>query len=296
VAVLQPLNAARDVGESVTLEAIERLRVELGRQVRHSIGFPEEPLAACEDPELAYFPPDSVTRQIHLDLPAMLVGGLSALLLQMLHPLAMAGVARFSDYKNDPLGRLERTGMFVGATTFGTKVEARAAIDQVQRIHRAVTGTAPDGRPYSATDPDLLRWVHAAEVRSFLAAAVRYGPTPLSPAAQDAYLAEMARVGLDLGAGWVPTNRQELAAYFDSVRPELKLTAEGREARNFVLRGVGRWPHELGTYALLVSAATGLLPTWARRQLRLPAWPDSLAVRPATIAVTSAVRWANRPA
>ena len=84
----------------------------------------------------------------------MLIGGVSALLLQALHPLAMAGVAEHSSYQEDPLGRLRRTASFVGTTTFGTVEQAEAAIAQVRRVHRRVKGIAPDGRPYSAADPN----------------------------------------------------------------------------------------------------------------------------------------------
>ena len=109
--------------------------------------------APCLDPDLAFVAPDSVVRRIHGDLPAMLIGGLSALLFQMLHPLAMAGVAQHSNYRQDPLGRLERTASFLGTTTFGTVDEARAAIDRVRRVHVRVRGVASDGRPYCGVRP-----------------------------------------------------------------------------------------------------------------------------------------------
>jgi len=118
---------------------------------------------------------------VHSDLPSMLIGGISALLLQTLHPLAMAGVAEHSNYQADPLGRLRRTADFVGTTTFGTVREAEKAVQQVRRVHRRVTGVAPDGRPYSADDPELVTFIHAAEVSSFLESARRFGPRDLTP-------------------------------------------------------------------------------------------------------------------
>jgi uncharacterized protein (DUF2236 family) len=158
-------------------------------------------------------------------------------------------------------------------------------------------GTAPDGRPYAADDPELIAWVHAAEVRSFLNAALAYGPRPPTAGEQDRYVDEMARVALALGAVEVPRNVIELEAYFDVVRPQLRLTSEARDARNFVLRGVGRWPHEITTYGLLAAAAQGVLPPWARRQLRLPQLPagDRLAVRPTARAFATALRWVAAP-
>lgn len=291
------LVTARDAGRAATEGGIDQVRAQALAQVRRSMGMTREPPPPCTDPGLAYIPPDSVVRRIHGDLPSMLIGGLSALLFQMLHPLAMAGVAQHSQYRSDPLGRLERTASFLGTTTFGTRSEAREAIERVRRVHARVTGTARDGRHYSAGDPDLLTWVHAAEVSSFLSAARAYAPVRPTADEQDAYLDQMAVVASDLGAVDVPRSVAELDAYFVAVRPRLSFTPEARDARNFVLRGVGRWPHEVATYSLLVGAAQGVLPAWARRQLRLPTIPagDRLAVRPSARLLGSAVRWVITP-
>lgn len=295
---LAQMTEARDLGRQVTTQSVDRLRTEMQAQLRRAMGMRRgAPPRACDDRAAAYFPPGSVTRRIHGDLPAMLIGGIAALLFQMLHPLTMAGVAEHSNYRRDPLGRLERTAAFLGATTFGSRPEADAAIARVRRVHSSVHGMAPDGRPYAADDPALLSWVHAAEIRSFLTSALIYGPHSLTAADQDAYVDEMARVALDLGAVDVPRSVADLDAYFDAVRPELSLTAEARTARNFVLRGVGRWPHEVTTYGVLVAAAQGALPPWARRQLHLPALPvgDRLAVQPAARALGNALRWVASP-
>jgi uncharacterized protein (DUF2236 family) len=104
----------------------------------------------------------------------MFPGGIRALLLQSLHPLAMAGVAGHSGFKGDPWGRLQRTSEFLATTTFGTVEHATKQIQRVRRIHERVRGTAPDGRPYAASDPHLLRWVHITEADSFLTAYQRY--------------------------------------------------------------------------------------------------------------------------
>src|SRR5690349_10583099 len=111
----------------------------------------------------------------------MFVGGITALLLQSLHPLAMAAVAGHSGYRGDPWGRLQRTSYFLAVTTFGRAIDARDAITRVQAIHQRITGTAPDGRPYAASDPHLLTWVHIAEADSFLRAHVRFGARPPRP-------------------------------------------------------------------------------------------------------------------
>ncbi len=288
---------AHAVGRAVTQGGIEHVRGQALVQVRRSMGMTREPPPTCCDPSTAYFAPGSVVRRIHGDLPSMLIGGLSALLFQMLHPLAMAGVAQHSNYRSDPLGRLERTASFLGTTTFGSTDEAHLAIERVRRVHRRVRGVAPDGRPYAAGDPDLVTWVHAAEVSSFLAAARVYAPTLPTPTEADDYLDQMARVALALGAVDAPRSTADLDAYFTEVRPRLRLTPEARTARNFVLRGVGRWPHEVATYGLLVGAAQGVMPGWARRQLRLPDVPvaDLLAVRPSARLLGTAFRWVVTP-
>jgi uncharacterized protein (DUF2236 family) len=131
-----------------------------------------------------WFPEDSPVRVVHGD-SSMFAGGLRALLLQSLHPLAMAAVAQHSDFRGDPWGRLQRTSYFLAVTTYGRAQDAQRAVDRVRGIHRRVTGTARDGRPYTASDPHLITWVHIAEVDSFLRAHSRFGSAPLDQAGRD---------------------------------------------------------------------------------------------------------------
>ncbi|KJS26334.1 MAG: histidine kinase, partial [Pseudomonas sp. BRH_c35] len=154
------------------------------------------------DPGL--FGPESVCWRVHGDFTSMMVGGISALLLQALHPLALSGVWDHSNFREDLLGRLRRTGQFISATTFGSHADADRLIERVKRIHAGVSGTAPDGRPYAASDPDLLTWVHVAEVSSFLKSHLRYLNPDLPAAEQDRYYAEVALIAERLGAGDVP--------------------------------------------------------------------------------------------
>src|ERR1700749_300395 len=149
-------------------------------------------------------------RQVNGD-SSMFIGGIRALLLQSLHPLAMAAVAEHSDYRGDPWGRLQRTSYFLAVTTFGRAEDARAAIARVRAVHEHVTGTAPDGRPYAASDPHLLTWVHIAEADSFLRAHSRFGTRPLDQAGRDGYVADMARIGAELGVPDPPRTEAELA-------------------------------------------------------------------------------------
>jgi uncharacterized protein (DUF2236 family) len=273
---------------------VEPVRADVGRQVRRSLGIPEPRTLRAMDPDEAYLPPDSVTRRVHADLPSMMIGGLAALLLQTLHPLAMAGVAQHSNYRDDALGRLRRTAEFVGTTTYGTKSEARRIIERVKDVHLPVRGIAPDGRPYSASDPELLTWVHTAEMYSFLAAARRYGTVQLDAADGDSYYEETAKVAYELGATWVPTSSEQVDAYFRRIRPELYAGAQALAARDFLLRGVGRKPEDRLVHGLLVTAAIGLLPGWARSELRLPAIPvvESVTIAPVARIVCAGMRWA----
>lgn len=228
------------------------------------------------------FGPESVTWRVHADLPSMLVGGLAALLLQSLHPLAMAGVAAHSRYREDPLGRLRRTASFLATTTYGSTAEADEAIARIRAVHDRVRGRSGDGRAYAASDPELLEFVHVAEVTSFLKAHRFYGPLDLRPGDRDRYLEEMAVLARRLGALEVPTSEHEVAQYFSRVRPLLRATPEAREATAF-LRGadlLGSWA-ERPARSLLLSAAIGILPFWARVELGL---------RPASLAELVAVR------
>ncbi len=208
------------------------------------------------------FGPDSVTWKIHADFPSMMAGGLASLLLQALHPLALAGVWDHSAFRTDTLGRLRNTTAFVGRTTYAPRAPAEAAIERVRAIHRNVRGTAEDGRPYSADDPHLLNWVHCAGCWCFLRAYERYCQR-IPRAMQDRYLAEMTQIAEALGAHDVPRSMAELGAFFARVRPELVFDARTRET----LRVLGsiRLPIPLAGFSrdLFLGSASALLPGWA---------------------------------
>jgi uncharacterized protein (DUF2236 family) len=241
-----------------------------------------------------WFAGDRPIRRVHGD-SSMFVGGIRALLLQSLHPLAMAAVAAHSGYSGDPWGRLQRTSYFLAVTTFGPGDDAQAAIAWVRAVHQRVTGTAPDGRPYAASDPHLLTWVHIAEADSFLCAHTHFGTEPLDQAGRDGYVADLARIGAELGVPDPPRTEAELAERISAYRPELTATPQAREAARFLLLNpplplVARAP-----YAVLAAAAVSLLPSWARRLLLLPRLPvtEAVLVRPAGHAMVQAIRWAT---
>jgi uncharacterized protein (DUF2236 family) len=308
VASLNPLERATALGGTVAAGPLRLVgglaapaRGDMARTVRRAIGITGERAPIASDPDEAYVPPGGMARRVHADLPVMLIGGVSALLLQTLHPLAMAGVAEHSSYQEDPLGRLRRTASFVGTTTFGTVADAEAAIDQVHRVHRHVRGIAPDGRPYSANDPELVTFIHVAEVASFLASSQRYGSRPLQPEECDRYYEEVAPVALALGADWAPRSSAEVESYLLRIRPQLYAGPQARAARDWLLRGVARRPGERAVYSLVVAAAVGVLPGWARRELGLSiAGPldlliDTAAVAPLTRGLSTALRWIVTP-
>ncbi|MFD9740162.1 oxygenase MpaB family protein [Umezawaea sp. NPDC059074] len=245
-----------------------------------------------DTPGPRWFAEDRPIRRVHGDA-SMFVGGLRALLLQSLHPLAMAGVAGHSDYRGDPWGRLQRTSAFLAMTTFGAEVDARRAVDQVRGIHRRVHGTAPDGRPYRADDPHLLTWVHLAEVDSFLLAHQTYGARPLDQEGCDGYVADTARVAEALGVPDPPRTTADLAARLAEYRPELHGTAEAREAAKFlVLKAPLPWAAR-PPYAVLAASAVAMLPPWARLPLRLPYLPlaEATAIRAAGHGLVRGIRW-----
>jgi len=240
-----------------------------------------------------WFPPDSPIARVHGDA-SMFVGGLAALLLQSLHPLAMAGVEQHSGYRGDPWGRLARTSKFLAVTTYGSAADARRQIAAVRAVHRRVTGVAPDGRPYEASDPHLLSWVHVCEVDCFLRSYQRYGAAPLTAAEADEYVAQTARVATALGAVEVPHTVAEVGALLRSYRPELQGTPAARATARYL---VATPPLPLAlrpAYLPIAAAAIGLLPVWARWPLRLPWLPFTEATlgRAAGESVTRVIRWA----
>lgn len=245
------------------------------------------------DPGL--FGPQSISWQVHGDFPSMLVGGISALMLQLLHPLALAGVWDHSNFRQDLLGRLRRTSQFISGTTFGSTRDAEWLIEKVRTIHLKVVGTAPDGRPYAASDPDLLTWVHVAEVSSFLAAHLRYRNPHLSREAQDAYYNEIALIAERLGARDVPRSCQAVEDYLQRMRPQLLCDARSHEVVDILLDAPApsRMAQPVGK--LMLNAGIDLLPDWARDMLDLHQNPlQQRMIRLGINRIAPVLRWAMR--
>lgn len=275
---------------------VGKVRERLGQGLFAMVAGPEGPKRRERihgAPGPRWFAPDRPIREVHADA-SMFVGGLRALLLQSLHPLAMAGVAEHSDYRGDPWGRLQRTSTFLAVTTFGSAQDAQRAVDKVRGIHRRVHGIAPDGRPYRADDPHLLEWVHIAEIDSFLLAHRLYGANPLDQAGRDGYVADTARVATALGVVDPPRTEAELKERIEAFRPELRSTEAARDAARFLLITPPLPLLARGPYGVVAATSISMLPAWARLPLRLPYLPpvEATAIRMAGRVLVGGIRWA----
>ncbi|HHU09871.1 MAG TPA: DUF2236 domain-containing protein [Intrasporangiaceae bacterium] len=230
--------------------------------------------------------------RVHSDA-SMFVGGIRSLLLQSLHPLAMAGVEDHSNYRADPWVRVNNTSFFIAQTTFGTIDNAEKLIAAVRAMHERVVGIAPDGREYSANDPHLLRWVHIAEMETFLTCYQTYSPRPLSPAEADTYVEQTALVARLLGVTDPPLTATGLHEALEAYRPELESTESSRRVAHFLLREPPVTGLETVGYRALASAAVRTLQPWAREMLgiRTSPLPDHLARAVLGRPAVSVVRW-----
>jgi uncharacterized protein (DUF2236 family) len=240
----------------------------------------------------ALFAPDSVAWRVNGDVVTMMIGGVSGLLLQMLHPAVLAGVWDHSDFRADMHGRLRRTAKFIAITTYDHAEAGRAAIDRVNRIHAKLGGTLPDGTPYRVSDPHLLAWVHVTETISFLDGWIRYAEPDMPMAAQDAYFAEMARVGLALNADPVPRSRAEAEALIQSFRPALRADGRTHEVAAMVMRQTVGSPAVDLAAGVIMQAGLDLLPPWARAMHDQPTGLPRPLMRAGAAGTARLIRWA----
>ncbi len=238
------------------------------------------------------FGPDAVAWRVHGDVVGMLVGGVSGLLLQMLHPAVLAGVWDHSNFRADMHGRLRRTARFIAVTTYGGAEDARKAIARVRTIHGHLGGALPSGESYRVDDPTLLAWVHVTECWSFLNGWIRYGEPGMSVADQDRYFAEMARLGDMLGADPLPRTRAEAHRLIERMRPALAVDARTREVARLVLTQPPTSRATGPIQAMAMQAGVELLPGWARRMHGLPAPVLTRPlVRAGTMGLARTLRW-----
>ena len=229
-----------------------------------------------------WFGPDSVAWKVQADA-SMFVAGIAAFALQLLHPLALAGVADHSSFAEDFLGRVERTGAFVQGVCFGSVGEAERRCERVRLVHHRVGGTAPDGRRYDAASPELLEWVHLGEYAGIAAAYRRFGALPLSDVELDRYVAEVAVVGRAVGVPRPPTTWSELDAGIQRFRPQLAVNEQTLAALRFLAE-----PHGLSwrlrpAWRVLWAGGLACLPPAARRLIPVA------APRPADVVACRAV-------
>lgn len=240
-----------------------------------------------EDGDWGLFGPSSVTWRIHSH-PIVIVGGFRALMIQALHPLAMAGVAQYSDYASNPLARFRRTAQYMHEVVFSDTATARAAAARVRRVHEHVKGIDPVTRQaFDANDPGLLLWVHCVATHSCLAAYRAY-VARLSPEDQDAYLAEQVAAAELIGVPreMVPDSRESYRAYFAKMLPRLCSSQAAAATIRFVARPDMRlvpkseWPFAINL-KFAGHAAVTLVPRTIRpiAGLRRPGVRDWLLAR-----------------
>jgi uncharacterized protein (DUF2236 family) len=280
---------------NVAIGTLPNPRAGIARAVRERIAgdFEAQHAEIWREGERWFSEQDAIWR-VHADT-SMFIGGIRALLMQSLHPVALQAVADQAGFRRDFWGRFQRTSRYLAITTYGTVLDAERAIAVVRAIHRRVTGRTPDGRRYSAEDPHLLMWVHVAEVDSFLKAFQVFGAEKLSAAEADEYVRQMGSVAARLGLLEPPNTVAELMSIIDSYRPELSGSSQAaREASDLLLvhppfAGVTR-----AAYHVLAASAVSIVPAWARRELRLPALPitERALIRPLGRSAMQTLRWA----
>ena len=278
---------------------IKQLIIQQVRSIVNSGKSPTEFLYPPGDPGL--FGPDSVAWKVHGDFMSMMIGGISSLILQALHPLALAGVWDHSSFREDLKGRLGRTAFFIAATTYGNTEMATRAITRVKKIHDSLGGFHPDGRSYRVSDPRLLYWVHLTEAYSFLNAHRIYVNQTISESDQNQYFAEMSKISEGLGciimdqygndqfARTVSSVNQAIESYF----PELEYSDRSK----WVVDLLENLPADPKTYVLnrlIIKAGFYNLPDWAYPMMNrpIPTKIERQLVNQSIHLIAKPVRWA----
>ncbi|MBV9490983.1 MAG: DUF2236 domain-containing protein [Verrucomicrobia bacterium] len=215
------------------------------------------------------FGPDSVTWRVLSNPATVFMGGVAAVLFELAEPRVRSGVWDHTDFRRDPARRVQRTGLATMVFTYGPTRDVEALTSRVRRLHERVRGTTPEGQPYDANDPELLTWVYVTAGYGFLNAYLRYANPRLSRAEQDRYYAESMHACRYYGIKRIPASVREVEGYLEAMRPRLR----HHEIVDEFLRLVSDVPlaaaPALPVQRLLVQAAVGLLPPWARGLLKL---------------------------
>jgi uncharacterized protein (DUF2236 family) len=251
------------------------------KTIREMVGGSGPPIAfLTPQGDRGLFGPESVAWKIHADFISMMIGGISSLILQALHPQALAGVWDHSSFREDLKGRLGRTAFFIAATTYGPTEMANNVISKVNRIHTKITGFDEFGKPYSATDPHLLAWVHLTETRSFINSFEGYRQEKISPKEKDQYFLEMSSLGQRMGAANLPNTYADTEKAIQVYIPELYF---GERARS-IIDLLDHFPSNLTAkpFIKLISRAGFLnLPDWVYPMIgkSTPSYFERLAVK-----------------
>jgi uncharacterized protein (DUF2236 family) len=251
------------------------------KTVREMVGGSGPPVAfLVPKGDRGLFGPESAAWKVHADFISMMIGGISSLILQALHPQALAGVWDHSSFREDLKGRLGRTAFFIAATTYGPTDMANNIIQKVNQIHTKITGLDEFGNPYSATDPHLLTWVHLTETRSFMSAFEVYRKEKLSPKEKDQYFLEMKILGERMGATGVPNGYAETESAIKTYVPELYFGDRSKS----IIQLLEHFPSNLAAkpFIKLISRAGFLnLPNWVYPiiQKSTPTYLERLAVQ-----------------
>lgn len=232
------------------------------RSIREMVGGGGPPVAFLEPAgDRGLFGPESIAWKVHADFISMMIGGISSLVLQALHPKALAGVWDHSSFREDLKGRLGRTAFFIAATTYGSNEMASNAIHRVNQIHKKVTGFDEFNEPYRADDPKLLAWVHLTETRSFMRSYESYRSESLQSQSKDQYFLEMKMLGEKLGAIDLPDTYAGTERAIKQYIPELHY---GDRAKN-IIGMLDNFPSNLSAkpFVKMISRAGFLnLPNW----------------------------------
>lgn len=262
------------------------------KTIREMVGGGGPPIAFLTPRgDRGLFGPESIAWKVHADFISMMIGGISSLILQALHPQALAGVWDHSSFREDLKGRLGRTAFFIAATTYGSTEMANNIIDKVNQIHTKIKGFDEFGKPYSATDPHLLTWVHLTETRSFMQAFEDYRKENLSPQAKDQYFLEMKSLGIRMGAHDLPSTYLRTDSAIKAYIPELYF---GNRAKN-ILELLENFPSQLAAkpFIKLITRAGYLnLPDWVYPFINrpTPSFFERLAVKKSVDLIALPVR------
>ena len=230
--------------------------------------------------------PDSVSWRVIGDTSAF-VGGIRALLIQTAHPEVSAGVEQHSRYRDDPLGRLNRTSVYVTETTYGAMPEVEAAVAAVRTAHRPVRGRSERNKPYSAANPAMAAWVHNVLTDSFLVAYQTFGAERLTVAEADRFVEEQTRIGALLDAAPLPMTAAELSTWVND-HPALAESTAQKNAIDFLRRPPLPMTVQLG-YQPLFQAAASTVPENIRELIGLSSSAAGACIGRGTV---NGLRWA----